>query len=189
MHSTSRFMTAALVAMLGSFLAGTSAMAAEMSFKTPVINGVGQIRSQPAQDLTYQPDVDKDYKAVFNLTRAAGEPDQVSQGLQHVARAVNLYAEANVPLERLDFVVVISGKATPVVLDNEHYRAKFGVDNPNLPVIEQLSKVGVDVVVCSQALAMLGYPDSGVDKHVRLALSALTAVIELQQEGYALVPL
>lgn len=189
MHSTSRLMTAALVAMLGGSLVGTSAMAAEVSFKTPVIDGVGKIRSQPAQDLTYQPDVDKDYKAVFNLTRAASEPDQISHGLQHVARAVNLYAEANVPLERLDFVVIISGKATPIVLDNEHYRAKFGVDNPNLPVIEQLSKVGVDVAVCSQALAMLGYPDSGVDENVRLALSALTTVIELQQEGYALVPL
>lgn len=55
MHSTSRLMTAALVAMLGSSLVGASALAAEVSFKTPVIDGVGQIRSQPAQDLSYQP--------------------------------------------------------------------------------------------------------------------------------------
>jgi intracellular sulfur oxidation DsrE/DsrF family protein len=189
MYPTIKRSLLALSIVLGCSLAVTSAVGADTTFETPTIQGAGKIRATPARDTAYQPDVKGRYKAVFNMTNAAPQPDQVNHGLQQVARAVNLYTDAGVALKRLDFVVIISGKATLSVLDDARYQTQFGVDNPNLPVIEQLRQAGVDVAVCSQAVAILGYADEDVDENVKLALSALTTVIDLQQQGYALVPL
>jgi intracellular sulfur oxidation DsrE/DsrF family protein len=43
--------------------------------------------------------------------------------------------------------------------------------------------------VCGQAVAEHDYPYEAIDRHVTLALSALTTITELQQQGYALMPL
>lgn len=105
----------------------------------------------------------------------------------HVARTVNLYVAAGVPLKHLSFVAIVSGAATP--LDDAHYRAKFGVPNPNLPLIDELRQAGVDVAICGQAVAEHDFDYQWIDHKVTLALSGLTTVSVLEQRGYALLPL
>lgn len=179
-------MTTTLAAVLGLAFAG-SAIAADGFWQTPTIHGVGRMHALP--QAAYQPDAKATYKVVFGLTKAADKPDQVSPGLERVARLVNLYVNAGVPLKHLHFVAVASGPATAIALDDAHYAKQYGVPNPNLPVIEQLRKAGVDVAVCGQAVAEHDYPYDAIDKRVTLALSALTTITELQQKGYALMPL
>lgn len=58
---------------------------------------------------------------------------------------MNLYVASSVPLSHLKFVAIAYGAATPLVLDDAHYREKFGGSNPNLALIERLRKAGVDV--------------------------------------------
>jgi DNA-binding transcriptional ArsR family regulator/intracellular sulfur oxidation DsrE/DsrF family protein len=176
----------ALAAVLGLALTHAGAIAADGFWITPTIEGAGRIH--PLPQAHYQPDARASYKVVFSLT-GAGQPDQVNPGLQRVARTVNLYTHAGVPLNHLHFVAVASGAATPLVLDDAHYQAAFGQPNPNLPVIARLREAGVDVAVCGQAVAEHDYPYEAVDRHVTLALSALTTITELQQQGYALMPL
>ena len=151
------------------------------------ITGAGKIH--PLPQAAYQPNHKAIYKVVFSLTKAADKPDEVNPSLDRVARAVNLYANAGVPLSHLKFVAIASGPATPMVLNDEQYKKLYSVANPNLPVIEQLRKAGVDIAVCGQAVAEHQYQDNWVDTHVTLALSALTTVTELEQQGYALMPL
>lgn len=177
---------ATLAAVLGLALTNAGAMAAEGFWITPTIEGAGRIH--PLPQAHYQPDATASYKVVFSLT-GAGKPDQLNPGLQRLARSVNLYTGAGVPLERLHFVAVASGAATPLVLDNANYRTTFGHDNPNLPLIARLRSAGVDVAVCGQAVAEHDYPYEAIDRHVSLALSALTTIADLQQQGYALMPL
>jgi DNA-binding transcriptional ArsR family regulator/intracellular sulfur oxidation DsrE/DsrF family protein len=177
---------ATLAAVLGLALTSAGAMAAEGFWITPTIEGAGRIH--PLPQAHYQPDATASYKVVFSLT-GAGKPDQLNPGLQRLARSVNLYTGAGVPLEHLHFVAVASGAATPLALDDAHYRTTFGHDNPNLPVIAGLRAAGVDVAVCGQAVAEHDYPYEAIDRHVTLALSALTTITELQQQGYALMPL
>lgn len=183
-----------LVALLGLALAGSAAFAAASTpaaandfWQTPTIAGAGKIHALPQS--AYQPDPKLTYKVVFSLSSPGAKPDQVSPSLDHVARAVNLYVSAGVPLDHLKFVAIASGRATPIVLNNAQYQKKFGVDNPNLALIEQLRKAGVDVAVCGQAVAENGFEYDWVDSRVTLALSALTTITELQQQGYALLPL
>lgn len=176
-----------LTATLGLMLACNGALAADGFWQNPTIHSAGKMH--PLPDAAYRPDAKTNYKVVFALTTGATKPDQINPGLDRVARTVNLYTRAGVPLRNLHFVAVASGAATAIALDDANYRKQFGVANPNLPVIAELRGAGVDVAVCGQAVAEHGYAYDAVDSHVTLALSALTTISVLEQKGYALLPL
>lgn len=154
---------------------------------TPAIQGFGKMHELP--NSAYRPDAGKSYKIVFALTKGAKSPNDVNPALDHVARTVNLYVASGVPVPQLKFVAIAYGEATPLALDDAHYREKFGVANPNLVLIAQLRKAGVDVAVCGQAVAEHHFDYAWVDKSVTTALSGLTTVTTLEQAGYALMPL
>lgn len=105
--------------------------------------GLPQAAYQPAKQMTY--------KVVFSMTRSSQKPGEVNPSLERVARAVNLYASAGVPMSHLKFVAIASGGATPMVLDDAHYQTKFGMSNPNLPVIKQLKAAGIDAALSAHA--------------------------------------
>jgi len=170
------------------FLLFRSATAAETGFwQNPVIKGEGAVH--PLPDAAFLPKHDVTYKAVFSVTKGDADPKKVNGALAHVARAVNLFASAGVPPKHLKFVVIIHGKAVPAVLDNVHYKQKFGVDNPNLKLISELKSAGVTLAVCGQAVAGYKYEYSWVNPEIKVALSALSTLIILQHEGYALLPM
>jgi intracellular sulfur oxidation DsrE/DsrF family protein len=174
-----------------AFLAASSAaLAADTDanfWQTPALQGVG--RMHPLPQAAYQPQKDATYKIVFSVTKGADQPGEVNGSLERVARTVNLYASAGVPLEHMKFVAVVSGPATAAVLDNEHYKQQFNVDNPNLALIHKLRTAGIDVAVCGQAVAEHKFDYAWISSDVTLALSALTTITVLQNQGYALVPL
>lgn len=154
-------------------------------WSTPVVQGYGRVHY--VADGAYRPDPARHYKIVVALTKAAKNPGEVNPALEHVARTVNIYSAAGVPLDHLKVVAVAYGAATPIVLDNGHYRAEFGTDNPNLPLLSALRRVGVDVSVCAQAMGEHGYDFDWLDRNARLSLSGITTVTTLQQDGYALM--
>lgn len=156
-------------------------------WSTPTITGYGKIHYLP--HAAYKPAPDQTYRIVFSLTQAAKSPNEVNPSLDHVARTVNLYVAAGVPLAHLKLVAVAFGAATPLALDDARYRALYGVVNPNLPLIEKLRNAGVVVAVCGQAVAEHHFQYGWVDRHVTLALSALTTITTLEHRGYDLMPM
>lgn len=153
---------------------------------TPTIAGYGEMYALP--DAAYQPQKDQVYRVVFALSKGPQKPEEVTPGLDAVARAINLYTAAGVPLDHLKFVAVFYGPATGAALDAAHYKDHFKVDDPDIDLIHKLRAAGVDVVVCGQAYLGQGFPADGLNKEVRLALSALTTITALQAQGYALMP-
>ncbi|PWT76107.1 MAG: sulfur reduction protein DsrE [Proteobacteria bacterium] len=162
------------------------ASAAEPAWVNPAIADFGAVVSLPEAGM--QPSTETDYKVVFNVTGGGGN-DKVNPSLDRVARAVNVFASAGVPLSRLHFVAVIHGPATSAVLDNEHYKEKFSLDNPNTKLISELKTAGVKVVVCGQALANNKFPHDWVNRDVEITLAAISDVIILEQHGYVLFPM
>jgi intracellular sulfur oxidation DsrE/DsrF family protein len=156
-------------------------------WQNPVIKSGGQIH--PLPNAAVQPDRNQVYKTVFSVTKGASDPKDVNDALDHVARAVNVFASAGVPLDHLKFVVIVHGPALPLVLDNAHYQKRFNVDNPNLKLIHELKAAGVEIVVCGQALAAMKYDAAEVNPDIKVALSALSTIIIYQQQGYALMPM
>lgn len=148
----------------------------------PAIKGYGNI--VPLPHAAMQPDKNAQYKAVFDVT-SNGEEQGVNGPLFHVARALNVFASAGVPLSHLHFVAVIHGPATQIVLDNAHYKSRYGKDNPNLELISRLKAAGVEIDVCGQALHGEHIDVAWVAKGVTVTLSALSDLIIYGDRGYA----
>jgi intracellular sulfur oxidation DsrE/DsrF family protein len=85
--------------------------------------------------------------------------------------------------------LVMHGEATKSALADAVYEAKFAAEkNPNLAVIAELRKAGVEVFVCGQALAYKGFKESEVAEGIKVASAALTVVINRQADGFSYVP-
>jgi len=152
---------------------------------TPAIKGYGNIPQDSRSG--FQPSLTLSNKVVFKVSRGAARPALVNPALDQVARVVNTYVAAGVPVQQLKFVVAVNGEATSAMLDNAHFRQRFGVDNPNLVLISELKQQGIDVAVCDQALAWHHYKPQWIATSVTHALSALTTISTLQNKGYALL--
>jgi intracellular sulfur oxidation DsrE/DsrF family protein len=163
-----------------------SAAAAEPAWQNPVIQGYGKVHPMP--EAAVQPTPDREYKILFDITKAAEAPDQINRGLEHIARLINLFALAKVPPEKLRIVAVLHGSATVASLDNRYYREKHRLDNPNKKLIEALKRAGVVIYVCGQALAHSGFAPAWVNREITVALAALTVLPVYQLDGYALIP-
>lgn len=151
----------------------------------PVISGHGAIT--PMADAANMPDKALAYRALFNITKGA-EPGKVNPSLDKVARFVNLLGSGGVLAKRGDLVAIIHGAATPLVLSDAAYRARFGKPNPNTPLIAALRQAGVEVHVCGQALAGHKIGRDELNGDIIVDLSAMTTLSTLQLKGWALIP-
>lgn len=127
-------------------------------------------------------------KVVFDAT-AESKPDEVNKGLDRVARLLNLYGSAGLNATDVKIAIVLHGEATRSALGDAAYKARFQVDqNPNLALIRELQRAGVEVFVCGQALNYKGFPDADVADGIPIAAAALTVVANRQADGYTYIP-
>lgn len=127
-------------------------------------------------------------KVVFDAT-ADAKPADVNKGLDRVSRLLNLYGVAGLKAQDVKITIVLHGEATKSVLNDAAYKERFQVEqNPNLPLIRELQKAGVEVLVCGQALNYKGFLDGEVADEVPIAAAALTVVVNKQTDGYSYIP-
>ena len=128
-------------------------------------------------------------KIVVDITKG-GEPDKLNGAIEKVARFVNIYAGAGKKPASARIAVVLHGDATLTMLKPEVYAKRFGTDgNPNLDCLRELRKAGVEFFVCGQALSSKGGTPEEVVDSVDVAVSGLTALVNLQQDGYSYMPM
>jgi intracellular sulfur oxidation DsrE/DsrF family protein len=127
------------------------------------------------------------YRAIFDASRFADEAGQIVPALNMAGSELNILGGAGVPLKNARFVVVFHGAAMAGLLDDAHYRARFGVPNPNLKVISDLRKAGVELFVCGQNLASESIDPGTLTRDVKVASDALIVLMTYQNKGYALL--
>lgn len=150
----------------------------------PIIAGYGGVA--PVQAPVSEPPR-AGASVVFDVT-AGGDAAGVNKGLERAARLLNLYGAAGRGAADVRLTVVLHGAATQAVLTDEFFAARFQTEhNPNLPLIDALHAAGVQVLVCGQSLNRNGFPDSVIAPNVKIAASAMTAVINRQANGDSLV--
>jgi intracellular sulfur oxidation DsrE/DsrF family protein len=131
-------------------------------------------------------DAKHQYRVVFEARRGAEKPDQLIPALNMAGSELNTLAAHHVPRANVHFVVVLHTTASnEAALDNAHYRAKHGIDNPNLPVIAELKRQGVEVYLCGQSWLGDGLPLSSVDRSVTIAEDGVVVLMTFGAEGYA----
>jgi intracellular sulfur oxidation DsrE/DsrF family protein len=128
------------------------------------------------------------YRVVFEITEYNGSPDALNRELDTVARFLNMHGKNGVPVERLQLAVVIHGAALVNVLNDASYQDRFQLDNPNLDLVRQLQGAGVQFFACGQSMAGRNFAKAELASGVKLALSAMTMVHQLQADGYTLQP-
>jgi intracellular sulfur oxidation DsrE/DsrF family protein len=135
----------------------------------------------------FPPTKDSNYRAIFDATRAAGKATDLVPALNMAASELNALAAAKVPLANAKFVIVFHGSAVDGILDNDHYKAKFKTDNPNLAAISQMKQAGAKFFVCGQYLAAEKIDLKTLTPDVTLAADALLVLMHYQNTGYALL--
>lgn len=151
----------------------------------PVIQHFGQVFSVPNTDFPTDPNVQ--YKVVFDIATGEKDPAQLNKWINTLARFLNMHAQAGVPAENLHVACVIHGTATRDVLVSAEYRKRHGVDNPNEPLLEALAAAGARMYLCGQSAFARDIPLDKKTDAVKVALSAMTVLIRLQDEGYRLI--
>ena len=164
-----------------------AAPAGGQSQRPPLIEGFGIPHTPPGA--RERPDPSLRYRVLFNVTVAAAAPDGVNPALNRVARLLNLLAEEGIRPEPGDIVVIVHGEATTATMTDRSYAARTrAAANPNLALIERLRAAGVTIAVCSQALHTHSVAVADVSALVRVDVSALVTLSNLQLRGYALIP-
>ena len=153
----------------------------------PVIEGFGKVH--PRTDVAVQPDPNADYKVIVDVVHGSDDPSKVFHSLQRLARTVNLLGFAKVPADHVHIVAVLDGDAAFAAGSNALYRKHFKVDNPNLAILHALKQSGVELLVCSQALAEMGIKDSDLGPDITVSLSALSDFVVYGQRGYSYMQL
>lgn len=149
----------------------------------PIIKNFGGIYDIP--EASVKPDPNQEYKIIIDVYGGPTDPKEIDASLNNVARMINLHAVGGADMEQMKVVLAIHGKSTYSTMNDAAYNAKFGIDNPNTPLIRELKAAGVKLAVCGQSL--IGRK-VGIDQllpELEVATSMLTTVTTYQLKGYA----
>ena len=180
------FIVGGLILAFGTWTAaGTMTGAGAQATYGPVLDEFGPVYFSGEVD--FGTPLDRDFRALFDVSQPMEEVGARSTAIESAARFLNMHAQAGVPRERLGAAIVLHGGAARYALSNNAYRARYDVDNPSLELIEALRAVGARIVICGQTAAARGYARDELAAPIELALSAMTAIKVLQDDGYQIV--
>ena len=135
----------------------------------------------------FKTNTDMVFKAVFDVASAPDDPSKRNPSIETIARFLNMHANAGVPEKNLLVRMAIHGQASYGLLNNEAYKAKFGVDNPNIKLLEAIEKAGVEILLCGQTAGARNITKERRLPLTKVALSAMTILIQSQNEGYRMI--
>jgi intracellular sulfur oxidation DsrE/DsrF family protein len=151
----------------------------------PVVAGHGGVVQLP--DAAHQPR--SGTKLLVDITRGS-DPAELNSAIEKVAKYMNIYAGAGAEPASVNIALVFHGDATLSVLNADAYAARFKTEgNPNLDLLHQFHEAGVEIFVCGQTLISKGAKPEDTAVFVDTAVSAMTAVVNLQADGYSFLPL
>ena len=172
----------ALLALTGTPVAAADAGSAHTG---PMIEQFGPVYDVDRPDFVTPTNMT--YRAVFDVAPSPEAADQLNTRIESLARFLNMQARAGVRPEQVKLALVVHGAASKDMLSNAAYKSRFGVDNPNAPLLAALQSKGVRVILCGQTAAHRGFSRPELAPGVEIALSAMTALVVLQSEGYELI--
>jgi len=152
----------------------------------PILEDFGQVFQIENPELLL--DKDKVYKVIFDIyTDPSKKEGQINPLLNTVARYLNMHAQHGVSAENMKTVIILHGAPTKSTLNATAYKKKYSTENSNTELMSALNNVGVEIFVCGQSYLASGFELEDKSSDVKLALSALTALVKFQSEGYELI--
>ncbi len=135
----------------------------------------------------YKTSLTQAFKVVFDITETSEDPSEINKYIETVARFLNIHVKAGKPLNSMEVFVVMHGGAAQTLLKNEFYREVYKTDNPNIALFEALSDNGVQIILCGQTAMARNITEERRIPNAQISLSAMTALVQLQNEGFRLI--
>ena len=148
----------------------------------PIIEDYGAVWEIENPD--FATDKSLEFKVVFDVKDGPESDTEVNRNLNTVARFLNMHAQHGVPASQLKVALIVHGTAARNLLADEGHQERYGVGNPNRKLLEQLMESNVNVIMCGQSSKTRDLPKEELIPGVKMALSAMTANIQLQNQGY-----
>lgn len=148
----------------------------------PVVEGYGQVWAIENPD--FKTDTSQEFKVVFDVKDGPESDTEININLNTVARFLNLHAQNGIPLSQLKVALIVHGTAARNLLSDEAHQKRYQVKNPNRELVEKLLDAEVEVIMCGQSSKTRDLPKEDLIPGVKIALSAMTANIQLQNQGY-----
>ena len=161
-----------------------SGYAQQKAHKGSVIKNYGETFTVDTP--TFKTPINAPYKVVFDIGKSYSS-DKMNPLFNTAARFINMHAEAGVPLNQIQVALVIHGSAAFDVLNDKEYQLKFGRTNPNTELLSVLKQNNVQLILCGQTAAHKNLKLSQLSPDIQLALSAMTALVQLQNNDYRLI--
>lgn len=149
----------------------------------PAIDGFGGIFPVEQADIT--PNSNLDYRIVIDVKSPSSDPGQLNPALNNVARLMNLHIEGGANLARMHVVLAVHAGAAYALLNDDAFRERYGIENPNRELIDALGSSRVDVTICGQSMIARGIERDQLIEGVKVATSMLTTVTTYQSLGYS----
>ena len=156
----------------------------------PAIKGYKWAGVVPVQNIDDKLDPNMQYKLLMELTGFAPKGQEstaqkeINGGIGEVARKINLHVGGGVPKEKMDVVIIVHAGALFALLNNEKYKQKYQVDNPNITLIKELQDFGAKFIVCGQAMTFLRLEKEDLLPGIKEAISAQTVLSMYELKGY-----
>lgn len=176
-------MKATIISMTIIFTAWVAPVHAEFQ-SGPVIADFGK---HAPVELAHQLQESTVLKVAFDVSEAA-EAGALNRRFDSLARFINMHVANGVDKDNIHLALVVHGKASFDLLNREQYQAKYQKPNPNLALLDELTKNQVKIVICGQSAAYYQIEPKHTHPSVEFALSAMTAHALLAQQGYSLNP-
>lgn len=160
---------------------------AQVKSAGPIIEGFGKVYRVENPDVIV--DIKKNFKVVYDVTGSSEEIGGLNLSLETAARFLNMHAQAGLPKDQLKVDLVVHSKAAKDLLNDTAFQARYQIDNPNSNLVKALLAADVQVIICGQSAASRGFTRTELIPGVQISLSAMTALIQLNGEGYTILKL
>ena len=152
----------------------------------PVIKNYGPVFQLP--EGAYNLTKDTQYKVSMDVSKTGDFVEDKNRSIESAARFLNMHARSGIDPKNIEFALIVHGAATKDLLSDEAYESRYEATNPNSAMLAELSEAGVKIYLCSQSAAYKKFGDGEFNPAVTVAVSAMTAHVRLQKEGYQLIP-
>ncbi|NER16754.1 DsrE family protein [Spongiivirga citrea] len=153
--------------------------------KGPIIKDFGAVRQIENPD--FKTDTSETFKVVFDVMDSPEDLNAINKKIETAARFLNMHAQAGVPKEQLKVALVVHNKASKDLITDKAYQKRYKTKNPNSQLIQSLMDAGVEVIFCGQSSKSRGFPKEDLIPGTQISLSAMTALIQLQNQNYRLI--
>jgi intracellular sulfur oxidation DsrE/DsrF family protein len=171
-------LVAALVAVV---LAAPSPVAAQSG--EALLKSLGA--QSPVPNPTFVADKSVAYEVAWDVTAGPAKPGDRTPGLAAPANFLVNTDVNGVDRKRVHLAIVVHGAATFALMTNAAYKAMYGVDNPNIDLLQALDGAGVQVILCGQAAINRKIARDQLLPLVKVATTAGFALATLHAQGYA----